>query len=190
MRPLPSRSLTVPSDRRADPPGSVLSEAPSAPTGLLRDILASHPSAVVLVDSSGRIVFANPHTSELTGYAEDELNGIPVDKLVPEQLRRGHRQNRESYLAAPETRPMALGRDLHVRHKDGRLVPVEIGLSSFASEGRRYVVAVLADPPARKRREKALGRPSPDREALPPPPPPATIGPALAAIAGLGGPGT
>jgi len=165
-RPLPSRSPTAQSDRRADPPGLILSEAPSAPTGLLRDILASHPSAVVLVDSSGKIVFANPHTSELTGYAEDELNGIPVDKLVPEQLRRGHRQNRESYLAAPETRPMGLGRDLHVRHKDGHLVPVEIGLSSFVSEGRRYVVAILADITARKQMEKELRRTTADLEAL------------------------
>jgi two-component system cell cycle sensor histidine kinase/response regulator CckA len=166
MRPLPSRSLTVRSDRRADSPDSVLSEVPTAPTGLLRDILASHPSAVVLVDSSGKIVFANPHTSELAGYFEDELNGMPVDQLVPEQLRRGHRQNRESYLAALKTRPMGRGRDLQVRHKDGHLVPVEIGLSSFLSEGRRFVVAVMADITARKQMEADLRSTTADLAAL------------------------
>jgi PAS domain S-box-containing protein len=120
----------------------------------------------VLVDSNGKIVYANPHAGELSGYSEDELNGLRVDDLVPEELRSGHPHNRESYLAEPNIRPMGLGRDLHIRRKDGQLVPVEIGLSSFVSEGRRYVVAVLADITARKQMEADLRRTSGDLEAL------------------------
>ena len=162
----PSLSAAAPSDALADPAIPELSEASAAQEGLLSAILASHPSAVVLVDSSGEIAYSNPHASELLGYAERELRGMPVDQVVPEKLRAGHEHNRESYLAAPLTRPMGLARDLHARHKDGRLVPVEIGLSSFLSGGERYVVAVMADITTRKQMEADLRSTTADLEAL------------------------
>jgi two-component system cell cycle sensor histidine kinase/response regulator CckA len=162
----PSRSAAAPPDAMADSAIPELSEASAAPEGLLSAILASHPSAVVLVDMAGKVAYANPHASELLGYPERELRGMPVDRLVPESLRPGHTRNRESYLAALLTRPMGLGRDLHARHKDGRLIPVEIGLSSFQSGGERYVVAVMADITTRKQMEADLRSATADLEAL------------------------
>ncbi len=149
-----------------DPSIPELSAASVPQVGLLSAILASHPSAVILVESTGKVAYANPHASELLGYPEDELRGMPVDLLVPETLRSVHHGNRESYLEAPRTRPMGLGRDLHARRKDGHLVPVEIGLSSFLSAGERYVVAVMADITARKQMEADLRSTTADLQAL------------------------
>jgi two-component system, cell cycle sensor histidine kinase and response regulator CckA len=122
----------------------------------LRSIFASHPSAIVLVDGSGRIAFLNERTVELTGYAPEELRGQSVDVLVPNGTRRHHAHDRAAYMADPQPRPMGEGRDLSIRRKDGVDVPVEIGLSSFKSGDETYVVAVVADITARKRSEEAL----------------------------------
>ncbi len=132
----------------------------------VRAVVESHPSAVVVVDQGGRISYSNRRTAELLGYEAGELVGMPVDQLVPESLRSGHALNRGSYMADPRTRRMGLGRDLTARRKDGRLVPVEIGLSSFVDQGERYVVAVVADITTRKAAEAALESSSGNLKAL------------------------
>jgi PAS domain S-box-containing protein len=98
----------------------------------------------------------NARTVELTGYEPEELLGQGVDVLVPDVERRGHAGDREKYILDPEPRLMGEGRDLRIRRKDGVNVPVEIGLSSFETDGERYVVAVVSDITARKRSEQAL----------------------------------
>jgi len=122
----------------------------------LRAILASHPSAVVLVDASGRISYLNDRTVDLTGYAPDELLGRPVELLVPAPDREAHVRDRATYMADPEPRLMGEGRDLSIRRKDGVAVPVEIGLSTFESDGETFVIAVVSDITARKKSEEAL----------------------------------
>ncbi len=160
-----ARSGLRPAARPADsvrPTGSVSRAKPAGPTaaepadGHLRAILTSHPSAVVLVDGKGRIVYVNARTTELTGYRPEELLGRSMDVLVPEGDRPSHAADRATYLADPEPRPMGTGRDLSIRRSDGVEVPVEIGLSSFESDGQTYVVAVVADITARKKSEEAL----------------------------------
>ncbi len=67
----PFRATTLPSNGRADPLNLDLGETSTAPAGLLRCVLASHPNAVVLVDSTGKIVY----TEELVG-AKGGLKGV------------------------------------------------------------------------------------------------------------------
>jgi PAS domain S-box-containing protein len=164
--PASSRAPALPSNGRADPPNLDLGETSSSPADLLRCILASHPNAVLLVDPSSRIVYSNSRAGELLGYTENELTAMRVDDLVPDELRGSHEDDRVSYLADPQTRSMGQGRDLHARRKDGRLVAVEIGLSSFESDGRHYVVANIADITARKEMEADLRSTTTNLEAL------------------------
>jgi PAS domain S-box-containing protein len=92
------------------------------------------------------------------GYGQGELIGQPMEILVPESERAGHEQMRAGYMRAPQARPMGAGRDLVGRRKDGSRVPIEISLSSFVEDGRRYVDAVVADISARKEIEERLRR--------------------------------
>ena len=88
---------------------------------LYRDLLESAPDAVVLIDSEGRILLVNRQAERLFGYARDELLGIPVEVLVPEQFRKAHSVHRDSYFAEPKVREMGAGLELaghRVPHRD------------------------------------------------------------------------
>lgn len=103
------------------------------------------PDAMVVVNASGTIVLVNEQTETLTGYRRDELIGLPVDALVPDDLRFLHASERGRYLQAPRRRPMGAGRDLYLRRRDGTRLPVDVSLSPIDSEGQHTVVAAVRD---------------------------------------------
>lgn len=48
------------------------------------------PSGMLAVDASGTILLVNREVERLFGYGRDELNGRPVELLVPEHFRGRH----------------------------------------------------------------------------------------------------
>lgn len=116
------------------------------------------PIAMIMIDAQGRIVLINRQLEALFGYARDEIVGQPVERLVPERARRGHPGYRANFFRDPHARPMGAGRDLYGRHKDGREIPVEIGLSPFTTEEGSFVLASVIDISERQRAEQDLRR--------------------------------
>ena len=114
------------------------------------------PTAMILIDQTGGIVLVNRQLEALFGYRREELLGRSIEALVPERARNAHPRFRADFFAGPETRPMGAGRDLYGRHKDGREVPVEIGLSPFATEEGVFCLASVIDISARRRAEQDL----------------------------------
>ena len=51
------------------------------------DLLESTPDGIVLADRTGHVVIANSHAEHLFGYGHGELDGQPVEMLLPERLR-------------------------------------------------------------------------------------------------------
>ncbi len=121
-------------------------------------LLESAPDAIVIVDARGTIAIVNSQAERLFGYARRELEGQPVELLLPEGLRELHRRHRGGYLAAPHTRPMGLGLDLVARRKDGSEFPTEISLSPLQTEDELLVTAVIRDITDRKRAADELER--------------------------------
>ncbi|WP_210420254.1 PAS domain S-box protein [Aquisphaera giovannonii] len=104
----------------------------------------SSPMGVVIVDRSGRIVQVNREAERLFGYDREELIGRPVEMLVPARFRGEHEGRREAFLASRESRP-GRGREVTGLRKDGREVPLELGLSPFDTEEGTFVTAVLCE---------------------------------------------
>jgi PAS domain S-box-containing protein len=117
----------------------------------VRLLLEALPLAVVVADDAGRLALVNAHAARLFGYECDELLGRPVELLVPERYRGDHDGLRETFAGAPSARPMGVGRDLFGLRKDGREVPVEIGLNPIELPAGRFVVASIVDLTERKR---------------------------------------
>ncbi|PYJ59472.1 MAG: hypothetical protein DME74_12495, partial [Verrucomicrobia bacterium] len=94
-----------------------------------RRVVEAAPNAMIMVNQEGQITLANQQAEKTFGYPREELLGRPIEMLVPERVRSGHRGFRHDYLCDPQARPMGAGRELFGRRKDGSEVPVEIGLS-------------------------------------------------------------
>lgn len=122
----------------------------------LEQIIDAMPQGVLLVDASGMIVMTNPALDEQFGYASDELVGKPLDMLLPERYRGGHKSFFRAYGANPSQRKMGTGRDLTGLHKTGVEFPVEIALNTVDFGTARQLMAVISDISVRKNAEHAL----------------------------------
>lgn len=121
-----------------------------------RRLLEAAPDALLVVDRTGQILLANSQSERIFGYSKDELLHQPVEILIPEPSRQGHRQHRAAYHAAPSYRPMGIGLVLSGRRKDGSVFPVEISLSSWEEMGEMLVLASIRDVTEKKQAEEKL----------------------------------
>lgn len=121
-----------------------------------RKAIEAAANGMILVDPQGTIVLMNAHAGKLFGYDPQELIGRPLEELLPETLRNRHLRLRADYLKHPSTRLMGSGRDLNGLAKDGRSIPIEIGLNPVEVDGNTFVLASIADISERKRFEAAL----------------------------------
>ena len=121
-----------------------------------RLVVESSPHAFILVNEAGRVVMTNVQAEKLFGYSRDELLGMLIDKLTPAALQPNHKRLRDQYLTSPEARPMGIGRDLYGRRQDGRLVPVEIGLSPIQMENGLHVLSAIVDITERHRAQEEI----------------------------------
>ncbi|NNF55137.1 MAG: PAS domain S-box protein, partial [Acidimicrobiales bacterium] len=102
--------------------------------------------AVLISDSTGRIVFANSASGELFGYEADELIDANVNLLIPEVMREAHEKRMESYTANPQPRPFSKQpKGLHGRRKDGSVFPAEISLTPFGTGRQMTIMAMVRD---------------------------------------------
>ena len=108
------------------------------------------PDALVLIDSDGCIRRVNSQTEELFGYTSVELEGLPLEVLLPERYRAVHMSDREMYNTFPTTRPMGVGLELYGLRKDGSEFPVDISLSPILFDGALHVLGAVRDITMRK----------------------------------------
>jgi two-component system, sensor histidine kinase len=126
------------------------------PADLVLSVLESAPDAMIIIDASGTVLFANRQVSALFGYDAGEVIGGPVERLLPERFRARHAAHRGGYTSAVRVRPMGNGLDLFALRKDGSEFPVEISLSPIRQEGGLIVAAAIRDVTDRMRVEKEI----------------------------------
>lgn len=125
-----------------------------------RIAVESAPNAMMVVAPGGKIVQANAEAEKLFGYSRRELLDLSVDDLVPGRFRARHSALCGGYFAEPRPRAMGSGRDLCGLRKDGREIPVEIGLNPMSTGEGTFAMVSLVDLTKRKRREERLRKES------------------------------
>ena len=116
------------------------------------EVIEQAPDAVLLVDATGTILYANRRVADLFGIAPAALLGRPVELLIPEPLRQRHSGHRSQYTRDPKIRPMGNSRlTLSGLRVDGRAFPVDIHLAPILSDGNDWTLAVIRDASERHR---------------------------------------
>src|SRR5690242_20545174 len=123
---------------------------------LVRSVLDSAPDAMIIIDASGSVLFANNQISALFGYSGDAVIGRKVEMLLPERFRNRHVGHRSSYAASGRVRPMGAGLELFALRADGTEFPVEISLSPIRDGADLLIAAAIRDVTDRKRVEREL----------------------------------
>jgi len=128
----------------------------SVSSELARSALDAAPDAMIIIDDSGVIRFANRQVSALFGYPHDDIIGKRVECLMPKRFWDRHVAHRQSYTRSVRVRPMGAGLDLFGQRLDGTEFPLEISLSPIEDRERVLVAAAIRDVSDRKRVEAEL----------------------------------
>jgi PAS domain S-box-containing protein len=120
------------------------------------EVVETAPDAIILSDGEGVILSWNNAAERLFGYPAEEVVGSHLMKLMPERYRAAHRQALERLRETGEFRLRGKIVTMHGLHKDGREFPIEMSLSSWVSEGRRFHCGIVRDVTAWKDAEARL----------------------------------
>ena len=93
-------------------------------------------------DEDGHVLYGNQRILEWSGYSPDDLEGAPVDVLIPEELRPLAAEERQRTLAGDDrTRLTAF------RRRDGRTFPVAVAPHCMrrVDDGAPVIVALIFD---------------------------------------------
>ncbi|EMA62868.1 hybrid sensor histidine kinase/response regulator [Halorubrum lipolyticum] len=116
--------------------------------------------AIVTIDADSRIRFANPAVERLFGYAPAELDGEPLETLMPERMRETHREAIGRYCATGERSIDWSAAEFPGRHRDGRDIPLSISFGEFEEDGERRFVGIIRDVTERERHRAFVERSS------------------------------
>jgi PAS domain S-box-containing protein len=130
--------------------------APEASDTIFQTLFEEAPDATLVSNARGIILFVNAQTETLFGYTREELQGKPLEALMPERFRKRHEEQRGMYAAAPSFRPMGAGLELYGLRKDGSEFPVEISLSPLRTRSGMVYASGIRDVSDRKRMEGLL----------------------------------
>lgn len=131
-----------------------------------REFYEASPDAVVVVDQTGHITFANGRVEAMLGYLPNELIGKPHRVLMPERYRALHAGHMAGYITNPSSRMMGAGLELVALRKDGSEFLVEISLSPYLAPGGLIVIAAMRDITAMDLKKDALGSENSDLRDL------------------------
>jgi two-component system sensor kinase FixL len=101
--------------------------------------------AVIVIESTGKIVAFSRSAEALFGYAAEEVIGESVDILMPEPYRSSHPDFLRRYQATGDAKIIGIGREVSALRKDGTLFPAWLSVGEAVSETRHRFVGFVRD---------------------------------------------
>jgi PAS domain S-box-containing protein len=121
-----------------------------------RIVVETLADAVITIDESSVIRYANPSAERIFGYEPGALVGTHMTALMPDYLRRLHEEGVRRYIETGVKHISWDGVELPGLHKSGREIPLEVSFGEFALGGRRYFTGVARDITERRRTDARL----------------------------------
>ncbi|MBA3032275.1 MAG: PAS domain S-box protein [Gammaproteobacteria bacterium] len=130
-----------------------------------RSLVDNLLDCVINIDGQGIVRSANPAVERILGWRPDELIGQNVSVLTPEPHRSAHDGYLERYQRTNQAHIIGSGREVEGLHKNGQLIPMELAVSEYWVQGKRFFTGTLRDITERKAVEAALQAAKEEAEA-------------------------
>lgn len=124
-----------------------------------QQIIDYAPDGMLIVDSAGTILIANPKVHQLLEFTPGSLVGMNVDDIVPPDVRPMHAKMRQDFMQNRQHRSLGgVHGEFRAVTSTGREFPVELGLTRLppVDEHGLCACATLRDISQRKANEKTI----------------------------------
>jgi len=112
---------------------------------LCQDLFEALPDAIVVVDPQGCIRQMNAELERLFGYDREELQGQPIEVLLPKRYRERHINHRLRYCSAPYRLKMSQRSELYGRRRDGSEFPIDVHLAPIKTAEGMLILGSIRD---------------------------------------------
>jgi PAS domain S-box-containing protein len=119
-----------------------------------RAISESAKEAIVSIDDRGRIASWNAGAAAMFGYPEREIVGRRFTLLCPASYRHAHERAFADLRESDDVLSDLTTRELAGLRKNGEEFPLEVSLSTWATEEGRFVTAIMREISERRRLEE------------------------------------
>ncbi len=120
----------------------------------LLSIFNTAVDGIITIDAGGIVETINPSAERIFGLAADEVVGRNVSLLMPQPFQGEHDAYLANYLRTGAAKIIGIGREVIGRRKDGSTFPMDLAVSEFRIEHKRYFTGIVRDISDRKRAEE------------------------------------
>lgn len=121
-----------------------------------RAVTETASDAIITIDATSTIIFANQAAQRIFGYAREEMLGQPLTMLIPAHLEQQHQTSFQRYVITQQRHISWERLQLPGLHKTGQEIPLEISFGEFTRGGQLFFTGIMRDITERERVEAAL----------------------------------
>jgi PAS domain S-box-containing protein len=121
-----------------------------------RSISESANDAIISIDDRGVIISWNQAATRIFGFQEKEALGRPVTIIIPDHYRTPHEEGIKRVVGGGPHHVIGKTVELLGYRKSGDNFPIELSLSTWTMEGRKYFCGIIRDITIRKDAERSL----------------------------------
>lgn len=122
----------------------------------LNAMIETAPDGVITIDAQGLIQDFNAQAQRVFGYRREEVIGRNISCLMPSPLAEQHDAHLRKHLDQPNQPLDVRGREVLGKHKDGRLIPLQLTIGKATTTSGTIFVGYLQDISERKRTDAQL----------------------------------
>lgn len=120
-------------------------DGPGFDSGFYRSALEKVGEGILMVDTDGRIQWANPSAEALFAAGHRSMVGRSLNQLLPEESREVHGNYLTGNMRENPSHIMGKGRYVAGRTLEGRALELYVNITRFQGNEREYFIAVVRD---------------------------------------------
>lgn len=121
-----------------------------------RSITQTATDAIISIDSDGIILSWNSAAEKIFGYSLSEMLNKNLSKILPAQYKVGHKNGMNRLKSGGKEKLIGKIIEITAVRKNGNEFPIELSLSSWETDNKKYFTGIIRDITKRKFAENVL----------------------------------